>query len=67
MRVVKGGSRVRKEKWKMETRMDREKERDRDEKGRCNNVAFVRGRNSGYIEHFTMTRYERVRKGMKGS
>lgn len=35
-----------------------ERERERDEKGRRNNVAFVRGRNSGYIEHFTMTRYE---------
>lgn len=40
----------------METRMKRERERD--EKGGRNNVAFVRGRNSGYIEHFTMTRYE---------
>jgi len=38
--------------------MKREKERD--EKGRCDNVAFVRDHNSGYIEHFTMMRYERL-------
>lgn len=29
------------------------------ERSRCNNVAFVRGRNSGHIEHLTVTRWER--------
>ena len=36
------------------------------EKARRNNVAFVRGRNSGYIEHFTMTRYEHLDEQQAG-
>jgi len=39
-------------KWKWK------RERERDGSGR-NNVAFVRARNSGHIEHPAMTRWER--------
>jgi len=56
-------------KWKRER--DEKRKGERDEQGRRDNVAFVRDRNSyiGYIEHFTMTRYERLdeqRAGKEG-
>lgn len=56
--VTRNNIRVWKEKWKMETQIERERERY--EKGKCNNVAFMRGNNSSYIEHFMMMRYERL-------
>lgn len=55
-------------KWKRKWK-EKEWEKEKWERQRRNNVAFVCGRNSGYIEHFTLTRYERLdeqRDGKEG-